>query len=201
MASSTFSTFFPSAGPDCVLAAALRDVFAAASGAELALAVERCLGCIGNDSDGQGAAYDTADPELEYAFNRLFIGPKAPPAPLYASVYLEREPQIMGESTLEVRELYRALGLCHAQEGHVPDDHLALELDVWLALETLCQNAPDNEALQAARRWLVAEHMSRWLPCFLKRAEDALDDAPPALGAVLCALRQWLDSALRQVAA
>ena len=59
----------------------------------------------------------------EYAFNRLFVGPQAVPAPPYASVYLEAEPRLMGNAATDMREILQALGLA-APEGQ-PDDFIA----------------------------------------------------------------------------
>lgn len=132
------------------------------------------------------AGEELSDPDaLEFEFNRLFVGPASPVAPPYASVYLEKEPRLMGESTLEIRELYKALGL-RAPDG-VPDDFLPYELEAWLTLESM-------EDAQAARAWLRARLLT-WMPLFLNK----LNGAPlsPQTRAVARSLAEWL-SAVRK---
>ena len=69
------------------LAMALRDFFSAGCAAELADAVPAlCAGRTLGEDEAR---------ELEYEFNRLFVGPQAVPAPPFASIYLEKEPQLM----------------------------------------------------------------------------------------------------------
>ena len=128
----------------------------------------------------------------EYAFNRLFVGPQAVPAPPYASVYLEAEPRLMGNAAADMREMLQALGLA-APEGQ-PDDFIACELEVWIMLTLLLRPERDEHLRAHAREalaWLVDEHMARWLPAFVERARKA--DAPtPAIQAALRCLEYWL---------
>lgn len=153
------------------LAMALRDFFSASCAAELADAVPAlCAGRTLGEDEAR---------ELEYEFNRLFVGPQAVPAPPFASIYLEKEPQLMGRSTLEVREFYLGLGLA-VPEGGAPDDFLPYELDAWARLFTLELDEENDEArhaLREARVWLVQEHMARWIPAFIERTREALPAA------------------------
>lgn len=103
--------------------------------------------------------------EVEYEFNRLFIGPMALLAPPYASVYIESEPQLMGSSTLEIRQLYYALGLSVFSENRIPDDHLSYEIELCLLLT---QQTPRQPVYHEALVWLVNGHMNRWLPLFIE---------------------------------
>ncbi len=181
------------------LAMALRDFFGAGCAAELADAAPAlCAGRTLGENEAR---------ELEYEFNRLFVGPQAVPAPPFASIYLEKEPQLMGRSTLEVRELYHGLGLT-VPEGGAPDDFLAYEMDVWARLFTLELSEESDEVrhtLREARSWLVQEHMARWVPAFVERARAALPAAPapadtsasPAIimADILKSLENWLNAA------
>ena len=49
--------------------------------------------------------------KLEFAFNRLFVGPRCPLAPPFASCYMDVERTLMGPTTLRVRGMRRACGL------------------------------------------------------------------------------------------
>jgi len=133
---------------------------------------------------------DTDWVEVEYDFNRLFVGPAAIPAPLYASAYSE-EPLLMGKSTLEVRDAYSALGLEVPDRNATPDDHLAYELDAAVALG--CMSIGDQAAGQL-RAWFIGDHMSRWIPRFASAVREQKDVSEPVLMAV-DALTIWLESA------
>ncbi len=121
--------------------------------------------------------------KLEYEFNRLFVGPNAPFAPPYASVYLENEPRLMGACTLEVRRLYQALGL--ATPESLPDDFLPFELEAWIILADLAEG--DRDARRAFH-WLTA-HLLSWLEHFTRRLEQA-SLSPPMLK-IMQALNCW----------
>ncbi|MGD9576287.1 TorD/DmsD family molecular chaperone [Desulfovibrio sp.] len=167
------------------LAQALRDFFSSTNAEALAAAATR-FAPVENLPDSINWQAE------EYAFNRLFVGPQAVPAPPYASVYLEVEPRLMGNAAADMREMLQALGLA-APEGQ-PDDFIACELEVWMML-TLLLRPERGEHLRAHARealaWLVDEHMARWLPAFVERARKA--DAPtPAIQAALRCLEYWL---------
>ncbi|WMW66542.1 molecular chaperone TorD family protein [Nitratidesulfovibrio liaohensis] len=148
-------------------------------------------------------AHDDQWRDAEYAFNRLFVGPMAVPAPPYASAWLETEPRLMGESTMDVRGLYHALGYAVPDEGATPDDHLSFELDAALALLAL-RDAPPFPATDTGREhglavdeawcWLVAEHMGTWVPRFVQRAL-AEPGVPPAIARALALLLCWQEDA------
>lgn len=148
------------------------------------------------DDDGADA--------LEFAFNRLFVGPAAPVAPPYASAWLDPERRLMGDVTGRVTAVYDTIGLCSPLAGSVPDDHLALELDAALALAALVADAPaplpPDAPVALLRRWFVDEHLAQWLPLFIARV-DATAELPPALRHVNRCLADWLDDERRAVAA
>ena len=173
------------------LAMILRDFFSAGCAAELAVSFS---------SLRTGKALSKAEArELEFEFNRLFVGPGIVPAPPFASVYLEKEPRLMGRSTLEVRELYLALGLT-VPSGGAPDDFLPYELEAWVWLTTRENKVAaqeGHEAVREARRWLVNEHMALWLPAFLMKASAA--SPSPVMADILKTLESWLQAAKENV--
>ena len=167
------------------LAQALRDFFSSTDAEALAAAATRFapVEILPGTVDWQTE---------EYAFNRLFVGPQAVPAPPYASVYLEAEPRLMGNAAADMRAILQALGLA-APEGQ-PDDFIACELEAWTMLTLLLRpecGAPLRAHAREALAWLVDEHMARWLPAFVARARKT--DAPtPAIQAALRCLEYWL---------
>ena len=138
----------------------------------------------------RGIAWD----ELEFAFNRLFVGPKALFAPPYASVYLEPEPQLMGRTTLKMREFYQLLTLASPARQQLPEDHLGLELDAYRQLQIAAAQVNSPELLMMLD--YLCNHLCQWVPHFVARVHRAAG-TPPALLFVVEQLAQWLaDEAL-----
>lgn len=126
---------------------------------------------------------------VEFAFNRLFVGPKTLVAPPYASVYLEPEPQLMGETTLRIRALYRVLDRSLPWQDSIPDDHISFELDVYRQLYVATRRL-DAAELESVRHYLL-DHMARWVPVFVESTRHA-SDLPPAICFVVDCLSEWL---------
>lgn len=127
---------------------------------------------------------------VEFAFNRLFVGPKAPVAPPFASIYLEPEPQLMGQSTLQVRQLYALAGLQFRDKNIIPEDHISFELDVCRQL-TLALTAVDSAELRMLYDYFVHRHLHGWLPQFIHHVHTA-DAVPNAIYFVIDCLDGWL---------
>lgn len=167
--------------------AALRDFFMAQNAAGLAAAYSHLAAA------RQQAAPPLADwQNVEFAFNRLFVGPKAPSAPPFASVYLEPEPQLMGRSTLNIRYLYQMMGLTSPWQNSLPDDHISLELDAYYQLQTVLSQVNPAE-LTALREYFLLSHLDRWLPKFISRVKTAPDTPAPIIFVVDC-LNAWLQA-------
>lgn len=164
----------------------LRDFFLARDGQELtkagmALVKEYGAATVKNDPDWD---------EAEFSFNRLFVGPKAPEAPPYASFYLESEPQLMGESTFKVSRLYEMAGLVSPLKGQLPDDHLGVELDAAVGLLDIIEK---QDAEEPSILWLyfLDDHLAVWLPKFLNQARRA-NAGHPVVDLALDRLEVWL---------
>lgn len=100
-----------------------------------------------------------ADEPLTEAWQRLFIGPYALPAPPWGSVWLDRESVLFGESTLTLRQWMRDNAVAFEMQQNEPEDHIAtlLMLAAWLA-----ENGRDAECDQ-----LLAWHILPWSHRFL----------------------------------
>jgi putative dimethyl sulfoxide reductase chaperone len=137
---------------------------------------------------------------VEYEFNRLFVGPAAISAPPYASAYCESGRVLMGKAALEARQLYHRLGLAVPQEGVIPDDHLAYELEAMIVLKSALRaeaSSPDTQALHA---WFVREHLGQWLPHFIL-ATRTHASAGGVIALAMDALAAWFDNELNTIAA
>ncbi len=99
----------------------------------------------------------------EVAFQRLFVGPYALPAPPWGSVYLDKESVLFGDSTLKLREWMRQRGIETQLVQAEPEDHIGLMLMMasWLA-----ENDPQH--LDA----FLAEHLLPWSSRYLALLEQ-----------------------------
>ncbi len=87
----------------------------------------------------ESARYEETIERLQYEFSRLFIGPGSPPVPLYESRYRSPDSLLMQETAIAIRLNYLSSGLVSGGASHIPEDHLAVELEYvyYLAGETL----------------------------------------------------------------
>jgi len=100
-----------------------------------------------------------SDEPLPDAWQRLFIGPWALPAPPWGSVWLDRESVLFGDSTLALRQWMRENGIAFEMKQNEPEDHFGtlLMLAAWLA-----ENGREVE-----RDQLLAWHLLPWSHRFL----------------------------------
>ena len=128
--------------------------------------------------------------ELEFAFNRLFFGPRSVIAPPFASVYLEPESYVMGETTQNVRKLYHLVGMSSPWEGRIPDDHISLELDACLQFHSTIEKT-EYSPLIPVYEYFLKDHMSLWVPAFMQKVEQAAD-VPVLISRITRQLSLWL---------
>ena len=106
---------------------------------------------------------------LSLDFSRLFLGPYKMHAPPYGSVYLDGERQIMGKSTLEVRNKYREAGLNISTDFLNPPDHIAAELEFMYFLIFKEVEAIGNSDIETTlsfiekQRAFLREHLGVWV--------------------------------------
>jgi DMSO reductase family type II enzyme chaperone len=110
------------------------------------------------------------DLAVEYA--RLFVGPQRVLAAPYGSVYLDEGRRVMGDSTLEVLEIYREAGLSLDPDFKELPDHIAAELEFMhyltvKAVEAAAagQGRTADEALHMRDEFLHT-FLNRWVPGF-----------------------------------
>jgi TorA maturation chaperone TorD len=163
---------------------AIRDFFLAGNAYELKRSYQELVEYSQND-----VVVVTDWQEVEFAFNRLFVGPAALEAPPFSSVYLDAESLVMGKTTLAVREMYGALGLESPWKNSLPDDHISLELDAVLALKHAARQTEQEEIEELRKRFL--QHMEAWVPMFAERILKA-PSSHPAINYVAVCLFDWL---------
>ncbi len=172
----------------------LRDFFIANRASEIA---DACITLSGECANSISLAA-TDWQAVEFAFNKLFVGPQAILAPPFASVYLESEPHVMGATTLMVRRLYQTVGLVSPWQGKIPDDHIALELDACLHMRMGLLKS-GSSPLGDIYSFFLNEHMARWIPAFTVKINEARE-APLVIGWVSRELDNWLACERQMVA-
>lgn len=126
------------------------------------------------------AAGDNTLSTWENDYTRLFVGPAAPAAPFWESVYLDDRELLFLPSTSDVRRIYESEGLqVAAAAGREAEDSLPHMLDF---LATLAQradaaeqagNAAEVERLAKVSSEFKRRHMANWLSTFAERAAKA----------------------------
>jgi TorA maturation chaperone TorD len=112
---------------------------------------------------------------VDYA--RLFLGPYELLAPPYGSVYLDGERQIMGESTLEVRNRYKEAGLDISSDFRDPPDHIVAEFEFMYFLIFKGVEAIENSDIEATisflekQRAFLREYLGAWVFVFADNIE------------------------------
>lgn len=109
--------------------------------------------------------------EIEYDYNRLFIGPEKPLAPPYASVYLNEDGLVMQAETIAVRNFYRAAGLEVREKNSVPDDALPLELEFICYLLRQIAFSAERGRFTAMFRDFFTRHFLLWIQLHLSDAQ------------------------------
>ena len=136
----------------------------------------------------------TGEAPLPAAWQRLFIGPDALPAPPWGSVWLDRESVLFGDSTLALRQWMREQGIDVESAQNEPEDHIGtlLMLAAWL-VESGRQTACDQ---------LLAWHLLPWAGRFLAVFQaQAAHPFYAALGQLtLLTLNDWQSRLLIPVA-
>lgn len=122
---------------------------------------------------------ESSTEDLLVEYSRLFVGPFELKAPPYGSIYLDGERRLMGDSTIEVRELYRQSGLVTSEEFRDLPDHVTAELEFmyYLAfneLKAILESDAVNDAALVAeltekQRMFMDRYLGKWIFDFCER--------------------------------
>ncbi|MGL4725033.1 MAG: Tat proofreading chaperone DmsD [Scandinavium sp.] len=108
-----------------------------------------------------------SDEPLSEAYQRLFVGPYALPAPPWGSVWLDKESVLFGDSTLALRQWMRENNIAFEAQQNEPEDHFGtlLMLSAWLK-----ENGRE-EAWQQLLAWHLLPWSGRFLQTFIENAD------------------------------
>lgn len=137
---------------------------------------------------------NNGDETLARAWQRLFIGPDALPAPPWGSVWLDRESVLFGDSTLALQGWLRDNAIAFETPLNEPADHigLLLLLAAWLAEQG------KNRELDELLAWHLLPFAPRFLEVFCAQAQHPFYEA---LGELTRAtLTHWRSGLLMPVA-
>jgi len=126
--------------------------------------------------------------EEEFVFNRLFVGPAAPLAPMVASAYLDPEGRIHGVTTTDVKTFYYELGLTLENEGKEPEDSLHHELSICSYLSQAADFKPEYKDFFHK---FLKFHFIIWVPEFINKALNNVGDSV-AVRKVLNLFSDWV---------
>ncbi len=111
-------------------------------------------------SNMERALADTPQEQLSVDHAELFLGPFNLIAAPYGSVYLEKNRQVMGDTTIGVLKIYQEAGL--SVDEKEPPDHVAIELEF---MSYLCIR---EAASRAAGKAADAEKFLGWQKAFFQ---------------------------------
>ncbi len=124
--------------------------------------------------------YSEEDLRVEYA--KLFKGPFELLAAPYGSVYLDEGRRVMGDSTMEVIELYEKEGLARSDDFKDLPDHITVEMEFMSFLIYKEIDALRKSDINAAREFVdkqeafLNNYLRRWAPEFCRKIKSGTDN-------------------------
>lgn len=126
--------------------------------------------------------------ELKTEYNRLFVGPGHVLAPPYESIYKTKNEDnklgiVMGDSTIEVKDFYRSVGLDISEDFKDLPDHITLELHFMGHLCDLeiekTKEASEEELADVRKKQIdfLETHLGSWIKDFSKAVSTATNSA------------------------
>ena len=111
--------------------------------------------------------------KLQIEYTVLFLGPGAPKAPPWESMYRAEDGLLFGPQALQVREVMAQFGVEVAKKYSQPEDHLGLELMLLALAAEKDAQSPGGEwrASAALQANFIKAHPLGWIEQLLRDAE------------------------------
>lgn len=126
--------------------------------------------------------YNYTEEDLRVEYAKLFVGPFELLAPPYGSVYLDDGGRVMGDSTMQVIEIYQKEGLARSDDFKDLPDHIAVEMEFISYLIFKGRDALDNADEDSAMNYkdkqdfFLNTFLRRWVPLFCKKIKEGTDN-------------------------
>lgn len=127
-------------------------------------------------SCGDMASFATQT-RTEYA--RLFLGPRAPVAPLHESAYVSGACRMFTEETMAVRSFYERFGWVMKARNREPEDSIGTEFEFLRNLSVRCMELSfrpggeeETRKLAEAQSEFLRIHVMRWAHEFARRVVE-----------------------------
>ncbi|MDZ7695926.1 MAG: molybdopterin-dependent oxidoreductase [Deltaproteobacteria bacterium] len=112
----------------------------------------------------QGRTSKEAYKALSWEYADIFLNAGTNPVFPYESVYVSRDPVVMGEPVFSVRQAYRKGGVHKSPAYRDLDDHIAVELEFLAYLITEGQKNPERRAdFQKQQVAFLRDHLMGWV--------------------------------------
>ena len=124
--------------------------------------------------------YSDEDLRIEYA--KLFMGPFELIAPPYGSVYLDEGGRVMGDSTMEIIDVYQKEDLARSDDFKDLPDHIVVELEFISYLIYMEREALQKSDLDTAKEYLNKQEaflnafLQPWIPQFCNKIKEGTNN-------------------------
>ncbi|MBI5025208.1 MAG: molecular chaperone TorD family protein [Nitrospirae bacterium] len=124
--------------------------------------------------------YSNEDLAIDYA--KLFVGPYELNAPPYGSVYLDGERRVMGDSTMEVIDMYQQAGLSIDDDFKEVPDHITAELEfmyylIFKEIEAIGRSEIERvEQFVKTQEQFLNKFLGQWIKPFCEKIKEGTDN-------------------------
>lgn len=133
--------------------------------------------------DMEKSIQNYTEEELQVEYAKLFVGPFELLAPPYGSVYLDEGGRVMGDSTMEVIDVYDKEGLSRSDNFKDLPDHIVVEMEFMSFLIYKEREALDKSDSDVAKEYadkqedFLNNFIRQWVPEFCTRIKAATDNS------------------------
>lgn len=123
-----------------------------------------------------------SDEELRIEYAKLFMGPFELIAPPYGSVYLDEGGRVMGDSTMEIIDVYQKEDLARSDDFKDLPDHIVVEMEFMSYLIFKEREALEKSDTETATEYrqkqssFLENYIRSWIPPFCKKIKEGTNN-------------------------
>ncbi len=127
--------------------------------------------------------HNYTDKELQVDYAKLFKGPYELLAPPYGSVYLDEGRRVMGDSTMEVIQVYEQEGLARSNDFKDLPDHVVVEMEFMSFLIYQELEALEKSDVETAQKYMDKQEaflkifLRQWIPPFCCKIKEGTENS------------------------